>query len=151
MSTDSSIDRIVFPLLKLLVGKVGDMAHCGNFSLIPQLCNKFRENNLPPRQNNAQFLFFFLFLQFWRCPQLGMALGPDMVELLPVPVCCGDTSAVLVTLEVLPAYTSCKQSALPARHVSFIIAIFHFSFFFLSFFHHFYLLSVSSFDNTLFF
>ena len=26
---------------------------CGNFSLIPQLCNKFHENNLPPRQNNA--------------------------------------------------------------------------------------------------
>ena len=70
-----------------------------------------------------------------------MALGPDMVELLPVPVCCGDTSAVVVTLEILPAYTSCKQSALSARHVSFIIAIFL----------HFYLLSVSSFDNTLFF
>ena len=86
MSTDSSIDRIVFPLLKLLVRKVGDMAHCRNISLSPQLCNKFHENNLPPKQNNAQFLFFFLFLQFWRCPQLGMALGPDMVELLPVPV-----------------------------------------------------------------
>ena len=61
-----------------------------------------------------------------------MALGPDMVELLPVPVCCGDTSAVLVTLEVF-MQTICftgKTCFFYYCHFSFFI---FFSLFFSSF------------------